>query len=89
MENSFIFRYNAGILRRDRYEQNANADNCLPCYNEEEVLPETIKQLTLVMQELCQSELIDTTSKILFVDDGSKDRTWPIIAMESISESIC
>lgn len=56
----------------------------VPCYNEEEVLTETIKGLTMVMHELCQSDLIDTTSKILFVDDGSKDRTWSIIAMESI-----
>lgn len=51
----------------------------VPCYNEEEVLPETIKQLSAVMDQMKDHQKI-TSGKILFVDDGSKDRTWEIIA---------
>ncbi|MBU5341626.1 glycosyltransferase family 2 protein [Caldifermentibacillus hisashii] len=56
----------------------------VPCFNEEEVLPETIKQLTELMNELCEEKLIGKHSRILFVDDGSTDRTWMMIAMESV-----
>lgn len=55
----------------------------VPCYNEEEVLGETIKQLSSVLDSLIAEKLISTESSILFVDDGSIDRTWRIIAMES------
>ena len=55
----------------------------VPCYNEQEVLKDTITQLSSVLDELRKEELISASSKILFVDDGSKDRTWPLIAMES------
>lgn len=51
----------------------------IPCYNEEEVLPETVKQLTLLMQEMENAQLIDAGSAIWFVDDGSKDNTWSLI----------
>lgn len=51
----------------------------IPCYNEEEVLEETTKQLTKKMNELISEKLIDKKSKILFVNDGSKDKTWSII----------
>jgi len=51
----------------------------IPCYNEEEVLPETVKQLTVLMQEMEQEQLIDSGSAIWFVDDGSKDKTWSLI----------
>ncbi|HCB99721.1 MAG TPA: glycosyltransferase [Ruminococcaceae bacterium] len=51
----------------------------VPCYNEEEVLPETGRRLTKKMQELCTKELISEESRIVFVDDGSKDRTWELI----------
>lgn len=56
----------------------------VPCFNEEEALPETIQQLTGLMEELCKDRLIGEHSRILFVDDGSIDRTWTIIAMESV-----
>ncbi|MCV9949751.1 glycosyltransferase family 2 protein [Paenibacillus sp. BT-177] len=52
----------------------------IPCYNEEEVLPETISRLTVILEELAESELISKHSKMLFVDDGSRDQTWDIIA---------
>ncbi len=52
----------------------------VPCYNEEAVLPETIKRLTEKLQSLIQEEKISDLSKIVFVDDGSKDTTWQMIA---------
>ncbi|KOP77388.1 glycosyltransferase family 2 protein [Priestia megaterium] len=59
----------------------------VPCYNEQEVLKDTITQLTSVLDDLRKEELISAHSKILFVDDGSKDRTWSLIAMESTINS--
>jgi len=55
----------------------------VPCYNEQEVLKDTITHLSSVLDDLRKEELISANSKILFVDDGSKDRTWSLIAMES------
>ncbi|BDG45041.1 glycosyltransferase family 2 protein [Saccharococcus caldoxylosilyticus] len=55
----------------------------VPCYNEEEVLPETAKELTNVLENLLEDELIALGSKIMFVDDGSSDRTWELIEQES------
>ena len=43
----------------------------IPCYNEEEVLPETAKRLTLKYDSLIQSKAISADSKIALVDDGS------------------
>lgn len=51
----------------------------IPCYNEEEVLPETIKELSQIMTKLISSNQINSQSKLLFVDDGSKDKTWSLI----------
>jgi polyisoprenyl-phosphate glycosyltransferase len=51
----------------------------VPCYNEEEVLPESIVQLDDYLDDLIQEKLISMESKLLFVDDGSKDQTWSII----------
>lgn len=51
----------------------------VPCYNEEEVLPESIKQLSEVLQNLIDQHKVDANSKLLFVDDGSKDKTWELI----------
>ncbi|OLO39972.1 glycosyltransferase [Priestia megaterium] len=59
----------------------------VPCYNEQEVLKDTITQLSSVLDDLRKEELISAHSKILFVDDGSKDRTWSLIAMESTINS--
>jgi len=52
----------------------------IPCYNEEEVLPKTIDEMTRVIDGLCNKRKIHPQSKILFVDDGSRDKTWEIIA---------
>lgn len=51
----------------------------LPCYNEEQVLPETARQLKEIMTDLMQREKIAKDSKIAMVNDGSKDHTWEII----------
>ena len=51
----------------------------VPCYNEEEVLPETIKQLSKLLLNMINRKEISDESKIIFVDDGSKDKTWIII----------
>ena len=51
----------------------------VPCYNEEEVLPETSKRLKEKMEALIASEKISPDSRVVFVNDGSKDRTWELI----------
>lgn len=51
----------------------------IPCYNEEEVLPETSKRLREKYTALMSAGKIDADSKIVFVNDGSKDRTWEMI----------
>lgn len=51
----------------------------VPCYKEEEVLPETSKRLKEKMYSLISSDKIDENSRIMFVNDGSIDRTWNII----------
>lgn len=55
----------------------------VPCYNEEEVLPETTKRLIDKLESLSLEAKISPKSKILFVDDGSKDRTWQLIDAQS------
>ena len=52
----------------------------LPCYNEQEVLPETAKRLKEKMNALTQSGTIAENSRVLFVNDGSSDRTREIIS---------
>lgn len=51
----------------------------IPCYNEEEVLPITCKLFLEKIEELIQLGMVDKKSRILFVNDGSKDKTWEII----------
>ncbi|MCD7728919.1 MAG: glycosyltransferase family 2 protein [Clostridia bacterium] len=51
----------------------------VPCYNEEDVLPETSKRLLEKLEWLTSQGIVDEKSRILFVDDGSKDKTWEII----------
>jgi len=51
----------------------------VPCYNEEEVLPEAAQRLSGKMQQLINEQIIDDESKIFFVDDGSSDNTWNLI----------
>ena len=52
----------------------------VPCYNEQEVLPETSKRLKSKLEQLITAGKISEKSRVLFVNDGSKDRTWEIIS---------
>ena len=52
----------------------------VPCYNEEAVLPETSKRLNRKMKQLMKAGAISADSRVVFVDDGSKDKTWKMIA---------
>lgn len=51
----------------------------VPCYNEEEVLPVTVSRLTEKIRSLIQRGLVAPESRMLLVDDGSRDRTWELI----------
>lgn len=52
----------------------------IPCYNEQEVLPETSKRLSQKINSLILSNKISSKSRIMLVDDGSSDSTWQIIS---------
>lgn len=60
----------------------------VPCFNEEEVLGETSTRLKEKLSTLIKSNVIDDDSKVLFVDDGSKDKTWEIIRKLHEEDSI-
>ena len=51
----------------------------VPCYNEEAVLPETAKRLGLKLKKLIEDKIVSDKSRVMFVNDGSKDKTWEII----------
>jgi len=51
----------------------------IPCHNEEEVIPETAVQLCAKLSSMIEKGVCSKESKILFVDDGSTDQTWPLI----------
>ena len=51
----------------------------IPCYKEEEVLPETARRLQQKMQNLIKNQKISSDSRVVFVNDGSTDHTWKII----------
>lgn len=56
----------------------------VPCYNEEEVLTETTKQLKAKLECLIEKKVIAKESRVMYVNDGSKDKTWQLI--EKISK---
>ena len=51
----------------------------IPCYNEQEVLPLTAPMFLKKLQDLCAAGKISDQSRVLFVNDGSRDKTWEII----------
>lgn len=63
----------------------------VPCYNEQEVFPETAKRLTALLARLVSAGSISSQSRAWFVDDGSRDRTWELIrtASEAPEASVC
>ena len=52
----------------------------VPCYNEEDCLDETARQLSKKIESLAGAKKISQDSKIVFIDDGSKDKTWDLIS---------
>ena len=60
----------------------------IPCFNEEEVLPDTIKVMDKKMKDLIKKKKIDKSSKVMFVNDGSSDKTWDIIEKISKKNSL-
>ncbi len=58
----------------------------LPCYNEEECIKETTLRIKSKMNTLVKTKSISTKSKIVYIDDGSKDKTWSII--ESLDSQV-
>lgn len=52
----------------------------VPCYNEEPVLQETTVRLSAVLDSLVEKRKISSDSFILYVNDGSRDKTWTLIA---------
>jgi glycosyltransferase involved in cell wall biosynthesis len=67
-----------------RFPAGGEGNACLlgivvPCYNEEEVLPETVRRLTALLDRLILAGRIQSSSRVYFVDDGSRDRTWTMI----------
>ena len=62
----------------------------VPCYNEQEMLPETEKQLCAKLQALIDAGTVSPESRVLLVNDGSKDNTWPMICeMHQRNPLIC
>ena len=62
----------------------------IPCYNEEEVLPEASKRMIAKLEQLIQKGLASKESRLLFVDDGSRDKTWELIAgLHEASPYVC
>ena len=51
----------------------------VPCYNEEQVLHETSNRLASLIERMAAERLVSWESRVMFVDDGSKDTTWGII----------
>src|SRR5690348_13780034 len=58
----------------------------IPCYNEQEVLPETRRRVCELIEALIETDKISRDSAIYFVDDGSRDRTWPLIEQFALED---
>ncbi len=61
----------------------------IPCYNEEEVLELTYKDFTNELNKMIKEKLISSNSKIMYVNDGSKDKTWEIINKLCKNKNVC
>lgn len=62
----------------------------VPCFNEQEMLDVTIRQLSAVLDGLIEKNKISSNSCVILVDDGSKDSTWDIISHNAkANESVC
>lgn len=72
------------MLNKD-LEQPLQLSIVIPCYNEEEVLPETVIQMSKLVDEMIAENLVSEASSIWFVDDGSKDKTWQMVDEYSLT----
>ena len=61
----------------------------IPCYNEEEVLEITYKDFSHELEKMMKEKLISNNSKIMYVNDGSKDKTWNIITKLCHNKNVC
>ena len=60
----------------------------IPCYNEEEVLPQTFKVIGALLKKLIKAKKVSPQSKVCFINDGSKDKTWDLIQKAVAKEKI-
>lgn len=60
----------------------------IPSYNEDEVIEETAKQLKEKINKLIKNKIISNNSRIIFIDDGSKDKTWNKIEDLNLKDSL-
>ena len=60
----------------------------MPCYNEEAVLPQTIKVIGALLKKLIKGKKVHADSKVCFVNDGSSDKTWALIKKAAAGERI-
>ncbi len=60
----------------------------MPCYNEEEVLPQTFKVIGALLKKLIKAKKVSPQSKVCFINDGSKDKTWDLIQKAVAKEKI-
>lgn len=60
----------------------------LPCYNEEDVLPQTIKKMKELIGGMIKKKLVSPSSKVCFINDGSNDKTWTIIQAACKKDSL-
>src|SRR4051812_16309955 len=65
------------LAERTRHASRMNV--VVPCFNEEQVLPETARRLSSLLDTLIAEQRLAASSRVLFVDDGSSDNTWQII----------
>lgn len=61
----------------------------VPCYNEEEILPSTMRELSELLENCKSQEIIRKESYILYVDDGSKDKTWALLEERHKCDKSC
>ncbi|WP_432419150.1 glycosyltransferase family 2 protein [Ligilactobacillus acidipiscis] len=74
-----MFSLNIWGYLEDKILNSAILTIVVPCFNEEEVLPETVIKLSGILEQLINKEKISKDSKVLFVNDGSQDQTWNLI----------
>ena len=60
----------------------------IPCYNEQDIIRRTMERLALKLQEMITLQTVSSESRIILVDDGSKDRTWMMIQEKCKTDSM-